>query len=105
MNKLTTTLFVIALAVSTSSYAQWTQYRDANGQPAGTSYSSTSETGLTTTQYRDATGAPAGSTISSSGTTQAYGRNGAPAGTASGDRYSSPVIVPSSVYVPYGSTR
>lgn len=101
MKKLTTALCILGLAVSTSSHAQWTQYRDASGQPAGTSYTSGG-----TTQYRDANGQAAGSTYSSGGVTQAYGRDGAPAGSArSGDSNQSPAMVPSSVYVPYGSTQ
>jgi hypothetical protein len=101
MRKLITALFILGLAVSTSSYAQWTQYRDQNGQPAGTSFTSGG-----TTQYRDVDGSPSGRTYSSNGVTQAYGRDGAPAGSArSGDSNQSPAIVPSSVYVPYGSPQ
>ena len=101
MRKLTTALFILGLAVSVSSHAQWTQYRSADGQPAGTSFTSG---GIT--QYRDASGQAAGSSISSGGVTQAYGRDGAPAGSArSGDSNQSPAMVPNSVYVPYGSTQ
>jgi hypothetical protein len=97
MNKLLTTL-LLSLIVTTA-HAQQTQYRDALGQPAGTSYSY----GGSTT-YRNADGSIAGTSISSGGTTQSYSANGAPGASAmSGDPLISPVIVPSTVFLPIGS--
>jgi hypothetical protein len=91
------TVVLYALLV-TSVQAQQTQYRDALGQPTGTSYSY----GGSTT-YRNADGSIAGTSISSGGTTQSYSANGAPSASAiSGDPLISPVIVPSSVFLPIG---
>lgn len=96
MNKLLTTLLLSLLV--TFVQAQQTQYRDALGQPVGTSYSF----GGSTT-YRNADGSIAGTSFSSGGTTQSYGSNGAPSASAmSGDPLVSPVIVPVSVFVPIG---
>lgn len=95
--KILPTLALYALLTG-SALAQQVQYRDALGQPTGTSYSFGGQT-----QFVNADGSMAGSSYSFGGVTQGYAATGAPSASAmSGDASINPVIVPASVFLPIG---